>query len=121
MRVVYATQSVIDHVSQKHSVEFDVERGAALLAHTLSDPMEIYIGQKKNTLVFVGDYNENYYLIVPIKTLPGENWLETYYIEGKNRLCKRPWVKRGPIYTRNGFEPLPGQAYRDQSLSGNGA
>lgn len=47
----------------------------------------------------VDEFDDRFYLLVPIKTLPGEMWLQTLYVEEKKRFMKR-WEKREPLYRR---------------------
>lgn len=43
--------------------------------------------------------DDRYYLLVPVKCLDGEMWLESVYVEEKKRFDKR-WAKRERLYER---------------------
>jgi hypothetical protein len=101
VRDVYASTSVTAHYRQ-HARQFDIERAEVLLPGIFADPLAIYQGKKESTLVFVEQFDEAYYLLVPLKCLPQELWLETLYIEEQRRFRRRPWVRKGMLYRREG-------------------
>lgn len=92
------TNSVREHV-QKHSNEFDVERAFTMLAGIIDNPLYIMQGKKSNSLQFVDDFDDKFFVLVPIKHLPEEMWVETIFIEEKNRFLRR-WGKRTVYYER---------------------
>lgn len=98
VRNVVVTDKAIKHY-QKHKGEFDIRKAETLLYEIIYDPYFIYVDRKKNSVLFVGKFDEKYYLLVPIKVLPGEMWLQTLYIEEKNRFVRR-WGKRKLLYMR---------------------
>lgn len=100
VRDVYVSESTIKHYIEKHSGEFDVSRAEAMLERVVADPEFVYQNQKKTALLFVGDFDEDHYLIVPVKVLPGELWLETLYLHNRGRFQKRVWAKTGVIYKK---------------------
>lgn len=97
-RSVKVSASVLRHI-EKHRGEFDVDRAMEMLPEVLNNPKIVYQGKKTNSLQFVEDFNERYFLLAPIKYLPDELWLETIIIEEKSRFLRR-WAKREIFYTR---------------------
>ncbi|RRR65777.1 MAG: hypothetical protein EI684_22100 [Candidatus Viridilinea halotolerans] len=98
-RTVFASDAVIIHYRQ-HAGQFDVKRAEAMLADVIHDPWAVYQGKKASTLIFVAEFDTDHYLIVPIKTLANELWLETLYIESRRRFLKRRWTQQGLLYRR---------------------
>jgi len=98
-RVVRVVPAVVEHY-RKHAGQFDLRRAEALLPTVLADPLKVVQGKKATTLVAVGEYDAEHYLVVPVKSLPGENWLETLYIDRKQKFEDRKWVVGGMIFKR---------------------
>jgi len=98
IRNVIVTNATVGHY-RKHKGEFDVEKAESLLEKLIRDPLIIYPDKKKNSVLFVDEFDDRFYLLVPIKMLPGEMWLQTLYVEEKKRFMKR-WGKREPLYRR---------------------
>lgn len=99
VREVYVSVSVTAHY-RRHARQFDIERAEALLPDLFADPLAIYQGKKGSTLVFIEQFDEARYLLVPLKCLPEELWLETLYIEDQQRFQRRPWTRNGMLYRR---------------------
>ncbi len=98
-RAVYVSPAGIRHIEQ-HRDEFDVDRALRLAPDALAAPLVVYQGKKATSLTFVGLYDDQFYLIVPVKVLPGELWLETLYITSKRRFTRRRWAREPPLYSR---------------------
>lgn len=98
VRDVYVSTNTRNHYVEKHGRQMNIERAETMLKSILADPESVYQGKKKSTLVFVGEYDENHYLVAPVKALPGELWLESLYLHNKQRLGKRKWAKQRKLY-----------------------
>lgn len=70
-----------------------------MLAGIIDNPLYIMQGKKSNSLQFVDDFDDKFFVLVPIKHLPEEMWVETIFIEEKNRFLRR-WGKRTVYYER---------------------
>lgn len=92
------TEDVLDHI-EKHKKEFDTQRATQMLSGMLRDPLWVYQGKKKTSVVFVEDFSDRFFLLVPVKLLPEELWLETIHIEEKARFLRR-WKGRKRLYER---------------------
>ncbi len=101
VREVYVVDGSVDHY-REHEDEFDLERAEALLPYILVDPLRIHQDKKPSCLIFAGEFDTRYFLLVPVKCLPGEMWLQTLYICEKRDFLKRKWVKTGCLYVREG-------------------
>lgn len=97
-RTVMTTEDVLDHI-EKHKKEFDTQRATQMLSGMLRDPLWVYQGKKKTSVVFVEDFSDRFFLLVPVKLLPEELWLETIHIEEKARFLRR-WKGRKRLYER---------------------
>ncbi len=97
-KMVRATEDVLSHI-EKHKDQFDILKAKQMLPQILNNPKFIYEGKKASSLQFVEDFDEKYFLMVPIKYLKDELWLETLTIEEKQRFLKR-WAKRILLYKR---------------------
>lgn len=100
VRQVYAALETIAHYQNRHKAQFNIEKVTTLLAKIIERPEAIYIGLKSNTLVFMGSYDIEYLLIVPVKVLKQEMWLESVFITNAVRFQKRAWVQKGLIYEK---------------------
>jgi hypothetical protein len=89
VRDVFVTEATVAHYTARHADDFDLAHGESLLAQVISDPLCVYQGRKAATLLFVGDCDRTRYLIVPVKALRGELWLETMYVSNKTRIERR--------------------------------
>ena len=85
---------------QSHSQQFDVDKAQSLLPEIIKDPLYVIQGTKQATSVAVGEYDSEHFLIIPIKSLPNENWVETMMITNKKRFLRRKWVKDGMLYEK---------------------
>lgn len=94
VRQVYSVSETWAHIAARHGAQFDVERGRAKLPAVLQDPIAVYQANKPNSLIFVGLYDETHSLIVSVKTLSNELWLESMYTIRAERLLRPSWRKR---------------------------
>lgn len=97
--VVKISEQVGNHIISRHKEHFDINKAFNMLPEVINNPQFIYEGKKKNSLQFVESFNEKFYLMVPIKCLPDELWIETLTIEEKARFLRR-WGKRQLFYKR---------------------
>lgn len=97
-KTVMVSDSVLKHI-EKHRNQFDIDLAKKMLPQVISNPKFIYQGKKVNSFQFIEDFTERYFLLVPIKYLPNELWLETLLIEEKKRFLRR-WEKVLKLYTR---------------------
>lgn len=100
VREVYATPDTVRHYRQQHSGQFDVEAAEAGLRDVLTDPAFIYRSAKSGSVVFVAEFDEQHYLLVSVKCLAGELWLETLFITDRRRFHRRRWARGGALYSR---------------------
>ncbi len=96
---VYSVGDTVTHYA-RHAGDFDIARAESLVGQIITDPIAVYRGTNKNSLVFIDWYDDRHYLLVPIKTLPGELWLKTMHIDEATRFHKRKWVREGLLYER---------------------
>jgi len=101
VRDVYAAEGTIEHYVQRHAQHLDLALAERQLPQILADPDAVYMGGKPNTLIFVGGYDGTHNLIIPVKALPGELWLESLYLDNRKRVDRRPWAQRGALYRRS--------------------
>lgn len=99
VREVYVVEDSEEHY-REHEGEFDLERAEMLLPGILANPLRIHRDKKPSCLIFSGEFDARYFLLVPVKCLPGEMWLQTLYICEKRNFLKRGWVKAGCLYVR---------------------
>lgn len=99
-REVRVVPTVIEHYRNKHADQFDIDRAEQLLRRSLTDPPLVIQGKKAKTSVIVTPFDNDHLLIVPIKSLPGENWVETIYIDREKKFWNRKWVKETEILYR---------------------
>lgn len=97
VREIYVVNSVREHYRETHEGQFDIDYAESLLETVFIKPRYVYQGRKKTTLLFVADYDATKYLLAPVKCLEGEMWLETMYVEGKDRFERR-WKGRERFY-----------------------
>ncbi|NLE76517.1 MAG: hypothetical protein GX605_07165, partial [Chloroflexi bacterium] len=97
-REVLAAPETERHYRERHEGQFDMAKAEALIPSVLASPRFVYQGKKASTLVFVGDYAPDRYLLVPVKALPGALWLESVYVDSKSKFHRRGWTKKGPLY-----------------------
>ncbi|HOJ02091.1 MAG TPA: hypothetical protein PLL88_10780 [Anaerolineaceae bacterium] len=97
-KIVQATDDVLKHI-EKHKDQFDILKAKNMLPEVLNNPKFLFQGKKKTSLQFIEDFDEKYFLMIPIKYLPNELWLETLTIEEKERFLRR-WMKRELLYKR---------------------
>lgn len=93
------TLAVADHY-RRHAAEFDIVQAEHMLPGLVRDPLVIVQGKKRTTLVFVASFDQDRYLVVPIKFLDSEAWIETLYVTSKQRFHRRRWVRDGMLYYR---------------------
>lgn len=98
--VVMRVSSVRSHYWERHQYDFDVALAEGMLPGVLQDPWFVYQGKKKTTLVLVGEFDQEHYLLLPVKCYPHEAWLESLYIDRKGRFLSRMWVREGLLYRR---------------------
>ena len=79
--------------------QFNIAQAKQKLPKILDDPLFLYEGKKASSVQFVENYSDDYYLMIPVKCLPSELWIETMFIEDKKRFTKR-WGKRKLLYER---------------------
>ncbi len=99
---VHVTPGVVAHYREKHGAQMDVAYAEQLLPLVLDDPMGVYQGKKRTTLVFVGQYSARFLLIAPLKCGRGRIWQETLYKAEIVSFLGRGWVRNGCLYTREG-------------------
>ncbi len=97
VREVFMVGSTLGHY-WGHEGEFDLGLAELLLPRTLADPI-VVCHDGPRSLEFYGGYDEEHYLLVAVKTLPGELWLKTMFIVGRKRYDKR-MTKRGSVLYR---------------------
>lgn len=100
-RVVRVVAQVVEHY-REHGVQFDIAAAEGMLASMIGNPKAVYQGKKASTTVAIEGFDEEHYLVVPIKSLPGENWLETLFVEKRERFERRKWAREGLLYRREG-------------------
>lgn len=100
VRSVYVSEETVRHYVEKHSSQFDVARAEGMLSQLIADPLFVYQGRKKSSLLFIGSFDEGHYLVAPIKTLPGELWQESLYIDEIEKFRRRKWVQEGLLYNK---------------------
>ena len=88
------------HIDTAHQGQFDIARAMALVPGVLDDPLFVARATKPGSLLFVGEYDERYYLIIPVKLLPGETWLESMFIDSKMRFIGRRRIREGLLYVK---------------------
>jgi SPP1 gp7 family putative phage head morphogenesis protein len=88
VRQVYAAPEAWQHIRERHEGQFDIERGQQLLANIVALPNYVLTTSKPNAFRFVGEYDQDHSLIVILKVLPEEIWLETMIIRNNKRLLK---------------------------------
>jgi len=66
----------------------------------LRDPLFVARATKPGSLLFVGDYDDRFFLVIPVKLLPGESWLESMFIDSKKRFIGRRRIREGILYAR---------------------
>ena len=91
--------SVQDHW-RLHAGQFDVNEAERIMPGVLNDPLRIVQGRKPKTIVFIGSLDARHYLLIPVKCLDNEAWIETMYMEAKERFDKHKWVRDGVLYER---------------------
>ena len=101
IREVRAVSGTDVHIAE-HRGEFDVQQAMDLVPGVLADPLFIVRSSKEPSMLFVGEYSDRYYLIVPVKLLPGESWLESLFIDGKQRFMRRRRVQENLLYVKRG-------------------
>jgi hypothetical protein len=85
VRQVYTTPDTANHYRSRHQHDFSVERGEAMLAQTIALPEYVFEARKPGSLIFSARYNPRNYLIVPVKVLNGELWLESLHVRAYKR------------------------------------
>ena len=98
-REVRVTESTDDHIAE-HGNQFDVFRAMQLVPAVLAEPLFVVRANKRVSVLFVGEFDDRYYLIVPVKLLPGESWLETLFIDRKTRFSRRGYLRERLLYAR---------------------
>ena len=98
-RLVRLSESVEKHIYDRHGNQFNIAQAKQKLPKILDDPLFLYEGKKASSVQFVENYSDDYYLMIPVKCLPSELWIETMFIEDKKRFAKR-WGKRKLLYER---------------------
>jgi hypothetical protein len=101
-RYIFVVEDVVRHYREKHKDQFDIDLAEAMVPSIIADPHAVYQGKKRTTLVFTGDFEDRYVLVVPIKCLTEELWQETLFIYRREDFEGRGWVKRGLLYRRQG-------------------
>lgn len=99
---IWITDSVATHYRDKHAGQFDNVLAEVLLPKIVADPLAIYRGGKQSTLVFIDEFDAEHYIVVPITLLPAEAWIETLYVDQKQRFHRRAWTRSRGIYAREG-------------------
>jgi len=66
----------------------------------LRDPLRVLQGEKPSTLVFLGEYSETKYLVIPVKCLQGELWIGTMFVGNKDRFDRKKCVRDGVLYDK---------------------
>ena len=82
---VYIVPETVRHYQERHGYEFDVAKAERLLSGVLERPLYVVGGRKINSVTFVGEFDAEHYLMVPVKILTNELWQETLYIRNKTR------------------------------------
>ncbi len=100
VREVYVSEATTAHYRERHSDHFDLDRAEALLPDVIANPIMVCQAKKPASLVFVGDFDEEHYLIAPVKAVRGEMWLESLFIDRKAKFLKRAWVQIGVLYQK---------------------
>lgn len=100
VREVYVADAVVAHY-RGHTDQFDVARAESMLPNVLDDPLMVVQGRKAGTAVFVERFDDDHYLLVPVKRLAGELWIETVYIDRVARFHRRVWTTNR-LYERRG-------------------
>jgi hypothetical protein len=87
------------HIAE-HRGEFDIQRALDLVASVLDDPLLVVRSNKEHSVLFIGEDCDRYYLVVPVKLLPGESWLESLFIDSKRRFLRRQHVRANLLYSK---------------------
>lgn len=82
-----------------HSKEFDIEKAYRMLPELLDHPDMLFKGNKINSFVFASKFSSSQILIVPVKTLKNEMWVETMHVYREKRFLKR-YKKENAIYKK---------------------
>ena len=72
VRQVYTVPETVEHYHTRHSHEFDVEKAEELLPTVLARPLYVFVGKKSKSVTFVGEFDDEHYLMIPIKVLTHE-------------------------------------------------
>ncbi len=99
---MHVSPGVVAHYREKHGTQMDIGQAERLLPAVLANPLHVYQGKKRTTLIFVERYDGHYLLIVPVKCMPDHIWQETLYITDPASFEKRGWVRSGFLYAREG-------------------
>jgi hypothetical protein len=97
---VRTVPNVRDHWRRDHAGQFVIDRAEGMMASVLDDPLKVVQAKKDSTLLFVGDFTETSYLVIPVKCLPVELWVGTMFTFKKSDFDNRGWVKKGILYER---------------------
>lgn len=76
---VYAVRETWQHIEEKHGLQFDLPRAWSLLPVVFYAPLCVWETTKPRSFRFAGDYDDKHKLIVTIKALENELWLETMF------------------------------------------
>lgn len=82
------------HIGERHALHYDVVFASSILADVIAHPLYIYQPSKPVSVGIVGQYDQYHYLIVMVKTLPNEMWIETMYIRTIKRMLSNLRGKR---------------------------
>lgn len=94
-------EGTASHYREKHGTDLDIDVAEAMLEGLFADPLMVSQG-KRGELLFFCEYDEAYYLVVPVKVLQGEMWVSSLFKDNKAR-AERRWG--GPaklLYKRSG-------------------
>jgi hypothetical protein len=101
VRQVFVLPDTVSHYRENHAEEFDIGRAERLVATVLSDPLLVTQSrQKRNTVVFLGEYDTLHFLAVPVKVLHGELWQESLYIRTRGKVLHGGWRQGELLYER---------------------
>jgi hypothetical protein len=101
VREVYVVPETKAHYRKRHGEDFDVDEGERLVSEVLADPTMVARSRdKKNTIIFIGDYDATRALLIPVKTLRGELWLESLYVRKWEKVNRRKWQKGELLFVK---------------------
>ncbi len=99
VRDVYVAYGTVVHYTSRHGADLDIAKAEAMLHGLFEDPYMVSQG-KKSELIFFEEYDEYYYLVVPVKVLPGELWISSLFKDNKPRVEKKWGCPERCLYRR---------------------